>query len=74
VALQAALGSGVSVTAALLAVAFGASCNFMLPFSSQALILVMAPGGYRLRDFLRLGLLQSALMFLVAVTLLTWLT
>ena len=73
VALQAALGSGVSVVAALLAVAFGASCAFLLPFSSQALILVMAPGGYRPRDFFRVGLIQSALMFLTAVSLLTWL-
>jgi di/tricarboxylate transporter len=72
VALQAALGSGVPVVAALLAVAYGASCAFILPFSSQALILVMAPGGYRPLDFLRVGLVQSALMFLVAVSLLAW--
>jgi len=71
VAFQAALASAVPVNAALLAVAFGASCAFILPFSSQALILVMAPGGYRARDFLRLGLVQSTLMFLTAVTLLT---
>jgi di/tricarboxylate transporter len=73
VALQAAVGSGVSVVAALLAVAYGASCAFLLPFSSQALILVMAPGGYRPLDFVRVGLVQSALMFLTAVSLLTWL-
>lgn len=72
VALSAALGSGVSPAAALLAVAYGASCAFVLPFSSQPMILVMAPGGYRTRDFLRIGVLQSVLMFLTAVGLLAW--
>ena len=59
------------VVPALLAVAYGASCAFVLPFSSQARILVMAPGGYRPTDFLRLGLIQSALMLVTAVALLT---
>lgn len=70
VALDAAVGCGVSAPAALLAVAYGASCAFVLPFSSQAMILVMAPGGYRPRDFVRIGLWQSALMGAVSVTLL----
>ena len=70
VAFDAALGSGVAVPAALLAVAYGASCAFVLPFSSQTMILVMAPGGYRARDFLRIGFWQSLIMALVAITLL----
>ena len=43
VALPVALSSNVPAASALLAVAYGASCNFVLPFSSQALILVMTP-------------------------------
>ncbi len=70
VALDAAAGSGVAPASALLAVAFGASCAFVLPFSSQAMILVMAPGGYRTRDFLWLGVMQSAVMFVTAVAFL----
>lgn len=72
VALDAAMGSGVAPASALLAVAYGASCAFVLPFSSQPMILVMAPGGYRTRDFLRIGVLQSLLMFVTAVGLLAW--
>ena len=36
-----------------LAVAFGASCVFMLPFGNQCNLIVMGPGGYSPKDFLR---------------------
>lgn len=70
VALNAALAAQISVPCALLAVAYGASCAFVLPFSSQSMILVMAPGGYRPRDFLVIGLWQSLVMGGAAVALL----
>jgi di/tricarboxylate transporter len=70
VALRSAELAGVSTHTALLATAFGASCTFLLPFAQQN-ILVMAPGGYRTRDFVRVGLPMSVLMLIVTVTLLT---
>lgn len=39
----------------LLAVAFGASIAFLTPFSHRAHLLIMSPGGYRARDFARIG-------------------
>ncbi|MDF1700866.1 MAG: SLC13 family permease, partial [Planctomycetota bacterium] len=56
VAAQVALDvPGIETKAALLAMAYGCSCNFIVPYS-QCNLLVMAPGGYRARDFIRVGL------------------
>jgi di/tricarboxylate transporter len=38
-----------------LAVAFGASASFLMPFGYQTHLMVMTPGRYRLTDFWRLG-------------------
>ena len=40
----------------LMAVALGASCDFLTPVGHQNNTLVMGPGGYRFGDFWRLGL------------------
>jgi len=64
VAAEAALAGGLDVRVALLAVGFGCSSNFMLPFS-QCNLLVMSPGGYRATDYLRVG---PGLMLVSAVT------
>ena len=40
----------------LMAVALGASCDFLTPVGHQNNMLVMGPGGYRFGDFWRLGL------------------
>jgi len=72
VAVRAAVLTGLSPHTALLATAFGASCTFLLPFAQQN-ILVMAPGGYSTRDFVRAGLPMTVLMLVVCVAMLTWL-
>ena len=40
----------------LMAVALGASCDFLTPIGHQNNLLVMGPGGYRFGDYWRLGL------------------
>lgn len=40
----------------LMAVAVGASCDFLTPIGHQNNLLVMGPGGYRFGDYWRLGL------------------
>ncbi|MBV8573766.1 MAG: anion permease [Acetobacteraceae bacterium] len=40
----------------LMAVALGASCDFLTPIGHQNNLLVMGPGGYRFTDYWRLGL------------------
>ncbi|MFV1959260.1 MAG: SLC13 family permease [Planctomycetota bacterium] len=56
-AVRAAGAAGMGPRLALLAVAFGCSTNFLSPFA-QWNLLVMAPGGYRARDYLKVGVGQ----------------
>jgi di/tricarboxylate transporter len=49
----------------LLAVIFGANCSFATPMSYQTNLLVMAPGHYRFKDFLRVG---TPLIFVMWIT------
>ncbi|HEY3916927.1 MAG TPA: SLC13 family permease [Stellaceae bacterium] len=46
----------------LIAVAVGASCDFLSPIGHQCNTLVMGPGGYRFRDYWHLGLPLSFLV------------
>ncbi|WP_428485021.1 SLC13 family permease [Rhodopila sp.] len=46
----------------LMAVALGASCDFLTPVGHQNNLLVMAPGGYRFSDYWRMGLPLSCLV------------
>ncbi len=50
-----AKASGLNVDAFLMAVAIGASCDFLTPFGHQSCTLVMGPGGYKFSDYPRLG-------------------
>ena len=56
----------------LMAVALGASCDFLTPIGHQNNMLVMAPGGYRFGDYWRLGLPLSLLVVLGGTPLILW--
>jgi di/tricarboxylate transporter len=71
VALELASRGAVEPKHALLAVAYGASCAFVLPVH-QCNIQVMGPGGYVPRDFVRTGLALTAVVAVVAIALLAW--
>lgn len=62
---------GLSVDPFLMAVAIGASCDFLTPFGHQSNTLVLGPGGYRFGDYARLGGPLSLIVILVAVPLIT---
>jgi di/tricarboxylate transporter len=68
VAFAAAQSSGVEVGKAFLAVAYGASCAFVLPFAHQCNLMVMGPGGYETKDFAKVGIGLSVVMAITAVT------
>ena len=53
----------------LMAVALGASCDFLTPIGHQNNMLVMGPGGYRFGDYWRLGLPLSCLVLAVGTFL-----
>jgi di/tricarboxylate transporter len=53
----------------LMAVAFGAACDFLTPIGHQNSTLVMRPAGYRFGDYWRLGLPLTILVGIVG----TWL-
>jgi len=56
----------------LMAVALGASCDFLTPIGHQNNAIVMAPGGYRFGDYWRLGLPLSVLVVLAGTPLILW--
>jgi di/tricarboxylate transporter len=64
-----AMKLGLNVDPFLMAVAIGASCDFLTPFGHQSNTLVMGPGGYRFGDYARLGLPLSIIVAVVAVPL-----
>jgi di/tricarboxylate transporter len=54
----------------VMAVALAASCSFLTPVGYQTNLLVYGPGGYKLQDYLRLGLPLSLLLWIAAVLVL----
>lgn len=63
---------GMNVDAFLMAVAIGASCDFLTPIGHQSNTLVMGPGGYKFSDYWRLGLPLSIIVIIVAVPLIEY--
>jgi di/tricarboxylate transporter len=58
----------------LIAVALGASCDFLTPIGHQNNLLVMGPAGYRFGDYWRLGLPLSVMVAIAgtALIILVW--
>jgi len=54
-------------------VALAASAAFMTPISSPVNTLVVAPGGYRFGDFVRIGVPFTVVVMVVSVVLVPWL-
>jgi len=71
VAVMTARSLDMSISNALLAVAFGCSCAFMVPFANQCNLMVATPGGYSTKDFAKVGVGLSVVVAVVAVGLLT---
>src|SRR3954454_8291654 len=62
---------GYHVDPFLMAVALGASCDFLTPIGHQNNAIIMARGGYRFTDYWRLGLPLSFLVAVVGTLLIT---
>lgn len=70
IAFSAAVSQGLDPRPVLLAVAVGTAAALFTPFAHPGFLLVMGPGGYRFRDFLRVGLPLTVLMFLTVLVVL----
>ena len=66
VALSLAAGLGINDRALLMAVLTGAEFAFMSPIAHQANAMVVGPGNYRYRDFLRSGTPLTIILVIVA--------
>jgi di/tricarboxylate transporter len=67
IAIGAAQAMGVSPYPMAMGVAIAASTAFATPIASPVNTLVLGPGGYRFRDFLRVGLPMQALALAAAL-------
>jgi di/tricarboxylate transporter len=72
VAYNVAVSLGASPRTLLVAVAIASSMSFSTPVASPVNTLVLAPGGYRFRDFVRVGAPLQLVAFVVTVALLSW--
>lgn len=62
-----ALDLGASPDPFLIAVAIGASTDFLTPFGHHNNAIILGPGGYRMRDYLKLGLPLSTIVFVTSM-------
>lgn len=67
IAFSVAIGHGFDPRPLLLAVAVGTSTALFTPFSHPCFLLVMGPGGYKFRDYVRAGLPLSAVIFVITL-------
>lgn len=72
IALSLAVSMGVSPDPLLMAVSVASSSAFLTPIGHQSNILVMGPGGYKFKDYWRLGLPLSLMVLLVGTPLILY--
>ena len=73
ISLSIALEMNVAPTPFVLIVAFAAAANFMTPIGYQTNLMVYGPGGYRFRDYLKVGVPLTIIYMIFAVSFLYYL-
>ena len=69
VAVASAQQLGVNGMALMAAVTLGASASFAMPIGYQTSLMIYGPGGYSLKDFLRMGLVLDLLLTVIGLIL-----
>jgi len=69
VAMTTAAQLGLNPMALLAGVIFGASAAFAMPVGYQTSLMILVPGGYRVRDFVRMGIPLDLLLAVIAIWL-----
>ena len=67
IALSTALALGINPYPFVFAVAFGASASFMMPYGYQTNLMVSSLGGYKVKDFVRIGWIVSVVYSAVVI-------
>ncbi len=70
IALTTAVNLGVNPMPFVLITAFASAATFITPHGYQTNLMVYGPGGYKFKDFLRIGLPLTIIYMLVAITIL----
>jgi len=69
IVLEIARETGIDPKPLLVAVTFGASASFFTPIGYQTNLLVMGPGGYRFRDYLKIGIIMNLILWVAATVM-----
>lgn len=72
IALEASRQAEVSAMPIVIAVALGASCCFANPIGYQTNLLVLGPGGYRFRNFVKVGMPLDFILAATGVLIIPW--
>ncbi len=72
IALSIAAGLQLNSDPFLMTIAVGASATFLTPIGHQSNTLIMGPGGYKFKDFLRMGIPMTVLIAALAVPLIMY--
>lgn len=67
IAFSAAASQGLDPRPELLSVAVGTTAALLTPFAHPGFLLVMGPGGYKFRDYVRVGLPLSVVIFVTTL-------
>ncbi len=70
IAINTAFSLGLSPYALMMTIAIAASAAFLSPVGHPAIMLVMGPGGYRLSDYIRVGLPLTIIVLLITLLVL----
>jgi len=70
IAIKVAQQSGINPRSMVMGVALACSMAFITPLGHAVNILVMSPGGYKFRDYVKVGLPMTLLLFIVVMIVL----
>jgi di/tricarboxylate transporter len=69
IAISIAAKLNLNPTALIVAITFGSSAAFAMPIGYQTSLMIYGPGGYRIKDFVRMGIVLDLLLALLALWL-----
>ncbi len=69
IAISVAAKLGLNPIALIVAITFGSSAAFAMPIGYQTSLMIYGPGGYRFKDFIRMGIVLDLLVAILALWL-----